>query len=194
MLPHSARSIHPQLCKVSPAKERGRNLFPAPGIWVGGWMALLLERAWATGPWERVESAGVPPCAGLDAPGLRTVIYVGVFPQPAAQPATPGLRWMMTRNDPGLWPKPDQESSAPGGPCALPSRLARPGIPTPWYSVDFLGQHQPTGRKRLAQAWPIPVQRGLSFPRTPWPGPCHPTRTPGPTKFVRLGGRGVNHG
>ena len=67
-------SIHPQLCKVSPPKS-GEN-YSAPGIWVGGWMDL--RDGMATMSLDGA-SSGVP-LRGLDATGLRTVIYVGIFP------------------------------------------------------------------------------------------------------------------
>ena len=48
----------------------------APGIWVGGWMDL--RDGMATMSLDG-SSSGVP-LRGLDATGLRTVIYVGIFP------------------------------------------------------------------------------------------------------------------
>ncbi len=66
--------IHPELCKVSPPKS-GENYTPS-GPWVGGWMDLRdgMETMSLDGT-----SLGVP-LRGLDATGLRTVIYVNVFP------------------------------------------------------------------------------------------------------------------
>jgi glycine betaine catabolism A len=66
--------IHPELCKVSPPKS-GEN-YPAQGAWVGGWMDLRdgMDTMSLDGT-----SLGVP-LRGLDATGLRTVIYVNVFP------------------------------------------------------------------------------------------------------------------
>ena len=66
--------IHPELCKVSPPKS-GEN-YAAPGTWVGGWMDL--RDGMATMSLDGT-SRGVP-LRGLDDTGLRTVIYVNVFP------------------------------------------------------------------------------------------------------------------
>jgi phenylpropionate dioxygenase-like ring-hydroxylating dioxygenase large terminal subunit len=66
--------IHPELCRVSPPKS-GAN-YPAQGAWVGGWMDLRdgMDTMSLDGT-----SLGVP-LRGLDATGLRTVIYVNIFP------------------------------------------------------------------------------------------------------------------
>jgi glycine betaine catabolism A len=66
--------IHPELCKVSPPHS-GENYQPS-GPWVGGWMALRdgMDTMSLDGT-----SQGMP-LRGLDAVGLRTVIYVNVFP------------------------------------------------------------------------------------------------------------------
>ena len=66
--------IHPELCQVSPPKS-GKNYEPS-GPWVGGWMDLRpgMDTMSLDGT-----SLGVP-LRGLDATGLRTVIYVNVFP------------------------------------------------------------------------------------------------------------------
>jgi Rieske 2Fe-2S family protein len=66
--------IHPELCKVSPPKS-GKNL-SAPGIWTGGWMDL--RDGMATMSLDG--SSGGAPLRGLDAAGLRAVLYVGIFP------------------------------------------------------------------------------------------------------------------
>jgi Rieske 2Fe-2S family protein len=66
--------IHPELCKVSPPKS-GEN-YQAAGPWVGGWMDL---RDGMTTMSLDGTSLGVP-LRGLDAVGLRTVIYVNIFP------------------------------------------------------------------------------------------------------------------
>ena len=66
--------IHPELCKVSPPKS-GEN-YSAPGTWIGGWMDL---RDGMTTMSLDGTSRGVP-LRNLDAAGLRTVIYVQVFP------------------------------------------------------------------------------------------------------------------
>jgi Rieske 2Fe-2S family protein len=67
-------SIHPELCKVSPPKS-GEN-YDLPGNWVGGTMDL--RDGMVTMSLDG-RSHGVP-LRGLDAEGLRTVIYVNVFP------------------------------------------------------------------------------------------------------------------
>ena len=66
--------IHPELCKVSPPRS-GEN-YAAPGTWVGGWMDLRdgMDTMSLDGT-----SRGVA-LRGLDQAGLRTVIYVNVFP------------------------------------------------------------------------------------------------------------------
>jgi Rieske 2Fe-2S family protein len=66
--------IHPELCRVSPPKS-GAN-YTTQGAWVGGWMELRdgMDTMSLDGT-----SLGVP-LRGLDAQGLRTVIYINVFP------------------------------------------------------------------------------------------------------------------
>jgi glycine betaine catabolism A len=66
--------IHPELCRVSPPKS-GENYQPS-GPWIGGWMDLRdgMDTMSLDG-----SSLGVP-LRGLDATGLRTVIYVNIFP------------------------------------------------------------------------------------------------------------------
>jgi glycine betaine catabolism A len=66
--------IHPELCRVSPPRS-GEN-YTFSGAWIGGWMDLRdgMDTMSLDG-----SSLGVP-LRGLDATGLRTVIYVNVFP------------------------------------------------------------------------------------------------------------------
>jgi glycine betaine catabolism A len=66
--------IHPELCSVSPPSS-GHN-YPASGAWVGGTMDLRegMDTMSLDGA-----SGGVN-LRGLDAEGLRTVIYLNVFP------------------------------------------------------------------------------------------------------------------
>jgi glycine betaine catabolism A len=66
--------IHPELCQVSPPSS-GSN-YAATGAWVGGTMELRegMDTMSLDGT-----SGGVP-LRGLDATGLRTVIYLNVFP------------------------------------------------------------------------------------------------------------------
>jgi Rieske 2Fe-2S family protein len=66
--------IHPELCKVTPPRS-GVN-YSAPGIWVGGTMDL--RDGMATMSLDGT-SHGVP-LRRLDARALRTVVYVGIFP------------------------------------------------------------------------------------------------------------------
>jgi Rieske 2Fe-2S family protein len=66
--------IHPELCRVSPPKS-GEN-YKFSGVWVGGWMDL---REGMTTMSLDGASLGVP-LRGLDATGLRTVIYLNIFP------------------------------------------------------------------------------------------------------------------
>jgi phenylpropionate dioxygenase-like ring-hydroxylating dioxygenase large terminal subunit len=67
-------AIHPELCRVSPPRS-GEN-YAAPGTWVGGWMELRdgMQTMSLDG------RSGGQPLRGLDATGLRTVIYVNIFP------------------------------------------------------------------------------------------------------------------
>jgi len=67
-------TIHPELCEVSPPKS-GAN-YALPGPWVGGWMDL--RGGMATMSLDG-QSHGVP-LRGLDETGLRTVLYVHIFP------------------------------------------------------------------------------------------------------------------
>ncbi len=67
-------TIHPELCRVSPPRS-GEN-YADPGIWVGGWMDL--RDGMATMSLDGT-SRGVP-LRKLDARGLRTVLYLNVFP------------------------------------------------------------------------------------------------------------------
>ncbi len=66
--------IHPELCRVSPPRS-GEN-YAAPGTWVGGWMDL--RDGMQTMSLEG--ASGGEPLRGLGETGLRTVIYVNIFP------------------------------------------------------------------------------------------------------------------
>jgi glycine betaine catabolism A len=66
--------IHPELCRISPPGS-GRN-YETSGPWLGGWMQL---RDGMTTMSLDGASLGVP-LRGLDVAGMRTVIYVSVFP------------------------------------------------------------------------------------------------------------------
>ena len=67
-------SIHPELCRVSPPRS-GAN-YAADGAWMGGWMELRDGMATMS---LSGDSGGVP-LRGLDAQGLRSVIYVNILP------------------------------------------------------------------------------------------------------------------
>ncbi len=67
-------TIHPELCSVSPPHS-GAN-YESSGAWIGGWMEL---RAGAVTMSLDGHGGGVP-LRGLSDEGLRTVIYVGIFP------------------------------------------------------------------------------------------------------------------
>jgi glycine betaine catabolism A len=67
-------SIHPELCRVSSPRS-GEN-YASAGAWIGGWM--VLRDGMATMSLDGT-SRGVP-LRGLSADGLRTVIYVSIFP------------------------------------------------------------------------------------------------------------------
>ena len=67
-------TIHPELCSVSPPHS-GEN-YPVAGSWIGGWMDLRDDAATMS---LDGRSAGVP-LRGLSPTGLRTVAYVGIFP------------------------------------------------------------------------------------------------------------------
>jgi len=66
--------IHPELCRVSPPNS-GEN-YRSAGPWVGGWMDLRdgMDTMSLDG------SSHGAALRGLDATGLRTVIYVNIFP------------------------------------------------------------------------------------------------------------------
>ena len=66
--------IHPELCRVSPPRS-GEN-YPAGGMWVGGWMDL--RDGTATMSLDGASHGAA--LRGLDAKGLRTVLYVAIFP------------------------------------------------------------------------------------------------------------------
>ena len=143
---------------MSPPKS-GEN-YSAPGIWVGGWMDL--RDGMATMSLDGT-SSGVA-LRGLDATGLRTVIYVGIFPNLLLS-LHPD--YVMVHRMIPLAPNRTQIE------CTwafAPESLAQPGF-DPGYAIEFWDI---TNR----QDWHAceSVQRGL-VPRTPCPGPCRPTRT-----------------
>jgi len=144
--------IHPELCKVSPPKS-GKNL-SAPGIWVGGWMDL--RDGMATMSLDGSSSGA--PLRGLDATGLRSVLYVGIFPNVLVS-LHPD--YVMVHR---LIPVAPDRTKIECTWAFAPESLAKPGF-DPGYAVDFWDI---TNR----QDWHAceSVQRGLSSPRAV-PGP-----------------------
>lgn len=144
--------IHPQLCKVSPPRS-GEN-YRAEGIWVGGWMDL--RAGMATMSLDGA-SHGVP-LRGLDPAGLRTVIYVNIFPNVLVS-LHPD--YVMAHR---LMPVAADRTRVECTWAFAPESLARPGF-DPGYAVEFWDL---TNR----QDWHAceSVQRGLSSPHAV-PGP-----------------------
>jgi Rieske 2Fe-2S family protein len=147
--------IHPELCKVSPPKS-GEN-YPAQGAWVGGWMDLRdgMDTMSLDGA-----SHGVP-LRGLDAKGLRTVIYVNVFPNVLLS-LHPD--YVMTHR---LVPLAADRTMIECSWAFAPEAFAAPGF-DPGYAVEFWDITN-------VQDWHAceSVQRGLSSPHAR-PGPLSP--------------------
>jgi Rieske 2Fe-2S family protein len=148
-------AIHPELCKVSPPKS-GEN-YAASGIWVGGWMDL--RDGMATMSLDGA-SQGVP-LRGLDPKGLRTVIYINIFPNLLVS-LHPDYA-MVHRLTPLAADRTRIECTW----AFAPESLAQPGF-DPGYAVEFWDI---TNRQdwRACEA----VQRGLSSPHAV-PGPLSP--------------------
>ena len=144
--------IHPELCKVSPPKS-GENL-SAPGIWVGGWMDL--RDGMATMSLDG-SSRGVP-LRGLDATTLRSVLYVGIFPNVLVS-LHPD--YVMVHR---LIPLAPNRTKIECTWAFAPESLAKPGF-DPGYAVEFWDITN-------QQDWHAceSVQRGLSSPHAV-PGP-----------------------
>jgi glycine betaine catabolism A len=147
--------IHPELCKVSPPKS-GENYLPG-GAWVGGWMDLRdgMETMSLDG-----SSLGIP-LRRLDAQGLRTVIYVNVFPNVLLS-LHPD--YVMTHR---LVPLAVDRTMIECTWAFAPEALDRPGF-DPGYAVEFWDLTN-------QQDWAAceSVQRGLSSPHAQ-PGPLSP--------------------
>jgi len=147
--------IHPELCKVSPPKS-GENYWPS-GPWVGGWMDLRpgMDTMSLDGT-----SLGEP-LRGLDATGLRTVIYVNIFPNVLLS-LHPD--YVMTHR---LTPLAVDRTLIECTWAFAPEALDKPGF-DPAYAVEFWDI---TNR----QDWSAceSVQRGLSSPHAV-PGPLSP--------------------
>jgi Rieske 2Fe-2S family protein len=116
--------IHPELCRVSPPNS-GEN-YPASGPWVGGWMELRdgMDTMSLDGT-----SLGAP-LRGLDATGLRTVIYVSIFPNVLLS-LHPD--YVMTHV---LTPLAVDQTLIECTWAFAPEALARPGF-DPGYAVEF---------------------------------------------------------
>ncbi len=162
--------IHPELCKVSPPRS-GEN-YAADGAWVGGWMDLRdgMQTMSLDGT-----SRGVP-LRGLDAAGLRTVIYVNVFPNVLLS-LHPD--YVMTHR---LTPVAVDRTMIECSWAFAPEALERPGF-DPAFAVDFwdITNRQDWGACES-------VQRGLSSEHAR-PGPLSPDED-AVYQFVRLVARG----
>jgi len=163
--------IHPELCKVSPPKS-AENL-SAPGIWVGGWMDL--RDGMATMSLDG--SSGGVPLRGLDATGLRSVLYIGIFPNVLLS-LHPDYA-MVHRIIPVAADRTKIECTW----AFAPESLAQPGF-DPGYAVDFWDL---TNR----QDWHAceSVQRGLSSPHAA-PGPLSREEEDAVYQFVTMVARG----
>jgi len=163
-------AIHPELCRVSPPKS-GEN-YAARGTWVGGWMDL--RDGMATMSLDGTSHA--PALRGLDAAGLRTVIYVNVFPNVLLS-LHPD--YVMTHR---VVPLAADRTMIECVWSFAPETVAAPGF-DPAYAVDFWDI---TNR----QDWQAceSVQRGLSSEHAQ-PGPLAPDED-AVYQFVTMIGRG----
>jgi phenylpropionate dioxygenase-like ring-hydroxylating dioxygenase large terminal subunit len=148
-------TIHPELCKVSPPRS-GEN-YSAPGTWVGGTMDL--RDGMATMSLDGASHG--EPLRGLDATGLRTVIYLNVFPNLLLS-LHPD--YVMTHR---LLPLTPSRTRIECTWAFAPESLARPDFDAS-YAIDFWDI---TNR----QDWHAceSVQRGLTSPHAV-PGPLSP--------------------
>jgi Rieske 2Fe-2S family protein len=148
-------SIHPELCRVSPPKS-GEN-YSADGAWIGGWMDL--RDGMATMSLDGA-SGGVP-LRGLDRQGLRTVIYVNIFPNVLLS-LHPD--YVMTHR---LIPVAVDRTRIECTWAFAPEAVDTPGF-DPGYAVEFWDI---TNRQDWAAC--ESVQRGLASPHAA-PGPLSP--------------------
>ncbi len=162
--------IHPELCKVSPPRS-GEN-YAADGAWIGGWMELRegMDTMSLDGT-----SQGVP-LRGLDAAGLRTVIYVNVLPNVLLS-LHPD--YVMTHR---LTPVAVDRTTIECSWAFAPEALERPDF-DPGFAVDFwdITNRQDWGACES-------VQRGLSSEHAR-PGPLSPDED-AVYQFVKLVARG----
>jgi glycine betaine catabolism A len=148
-------TIHPELCSVSPPHS-GAN-YESSGTWIGGWMEL---RAGAATMSLDGRSGGVP-LRGLSADQLRTVVYVGIFPNVLLS-LHPD--YVMTHV---LMPLAAGRTMIECSWAFAPEAVAAPGF-DPAYAVDFWDLTN-------KQDWSAceSVQRGLGSPFAA-PGPLSP--------------------
>ena len=148
-------TIHPELCSVSPPHS-GEN-YDSSGAWIGGWMEL---RDGAATMSLDGHSDGVP-LRGLSGDALRTVIYVGIFPNVLLS-LHPD--YVMTHV---LVPAAAGRTVIECSWAFAPEAVSAPGF-DPAYAVDFWDL---TNR----QDWTAceSVQRGLGSPFAA-PGPLSP--------------------
>ncbi len=163
-------AIHPELCQVSPPKS-GEN-YDQPGTWVGGWMDL--RAGLATMSMDGA-SHGVP-LRGLDGTGLRTVIYVNVFPNVLIS-LHPD--YVMVHR---LLPLAADRTKIECTWAFAPEAVQRPGF-DPSYAIEFWDL---TNRQDWAAC--ESVQRGLSSPHA-IPGPLSPAED-AVYQFVTMVARG----
>jgi glycine betaine catabolism A len=163
-------SIHPELCKVSPPNS-GEN-YAAGVAWVGGWMDLRpgMDTMSLDG-----KSLGVP-LRGLDATGLRTVIYLNVFPNVLLS-LHPD--YVMTHR---LTPLAADRTLIECSWAFAPEAVGKPGF-DPGYAVEFWDI---TNREDWAAC--ESVQRGLTSQHAV-PGPLAPDED-AVYQFVTMIGRG----
>jgi Rieske 2Fe-2S family protein len=164
--------IHPELCRVSPPNS-GENYHPS-GPWVGGWMDLRDDMTTMS---LDGTSLGVP-LRGLDATGLRTVIYVNVFPNVLIS-LHPD--YVMTHV---LTPLAADRTLIECNWAFAPEATGKPGF-DPGYAVEFwdITNKQDWGACES-------VQRGLSSPHAV-PGPLSPDED-AVYQFVTQVARGYN--
>jgi glycine betaine catabolism A len=163
-------SIHPELCRVSSPKS-GDN-YDLPGAWVGGTMEL---RPGMTTMSLDGTSQGVP-LRGLDERGLRTVLYVNVFPNVLISPHPDYVMVHLLR------PVAVDRTIIECSWAFAPEATARPGF-DPSYAIDFWDL---TNRQDWAAC--ESVQRGLTSPHAA-PGPLN-TSEDAVYQFVTMVARG----
>jgi glycine betaine catabolism A len=148
-------TIHPELCSVSPPHS-GEN-YESSGAWIGGWMEL---RDGAVTMSLDGHSDGAP-LRGLSGDALRTVIYVGIFPNVLLS-LHPD--YVMTHV---LMPTAADRTVIECSWAFAPQAVSAPGF-DPSYAVDFWDL---TNRQDWAAC--ESVQRGLASPFAS-PGPLSP--------------------